>query len=39
MSERKNVQNSVLSGGSNKLERLGYQNYDRIGDLRNIGSL
>ena len=39
MSDRKNIQNSVLSGGSNKLEKLGYQNFDRLGDLRNIGSL
>ena len=39
MSERKAVQNSVLSGGSNKFEKLGYQNFDKIGDLRNLGSL
>ena len=39
MRDRKNIQNSVLSGGSNKLEKLGYQNFDRIGDLRNIGSI
>ena len=38
LSDRKNVQNSVLSGGTNKLEKLGYQNYD-IGDIRNIKSL